>query len=101
MSEITRKSSYADLKKWFLVRIDVLPKKLDGGHIYYHDVRFTVEVYFSEIENEIKRFGYNNLKQSPIAEVRKQMLFELYKQLQNKKNWEKEKTVNIFSNKFD
>ena len=54
MSQITKKSSYADLKKWFLVRIDVLPKKIDGGYIYYHDVRFTVEVYFSEIENEIK-----------------------------------------------
>lgn len=101
MSEITRKSSYADLKKWFLVRIDILPKKLDGGYIYYHDVKFTVQVYFREIENEIKRLGYNNLKESPIALSRKQMLLDLYKQLQNKKNWEKEKTVNIFSNKFD
>tara|TARA_R110000803_G_scaffold57812_2_gene115893 strand:- start:1094 stop:1411 length:318 start_codon:yes stop_codon:yes gene_type:complete len=96
--EITSESLYSDLRKWFLDNMDEFPKKLEAGHVYYYDVKFTANNYLVEIEREIERFGYDNMRYSPIAGARKKMLFELYKQLQVKENWEKEKVLNTLSN---
>mgnify|MGYP003624282076 FL=1 len=96
--EITNESLYSDLKEWFLDNMDKFPKKLEAGYVYYYDVKFTANNYLIEIEREIKRFGYENIGYSPIAGVRKKMLFELYEQLKVKENWEKEKVYNSLSN---
>lgn len=84
--ELTKKSSYADIKKWYLDHWNDLPTTLDSECKYYMDVRYTIKVCFDRIESEIKRLGAD-VKNSAVARADKNNLYQLYLDLQDRSKW--------------
>lgn len=76
---------YQELKQYFEDNWSDLPDTLDGGHKYYCNVRFTVELLMHRIENDIEKNG----KPTIIARTSKDQLQELHKDLKERDRWDK------------
>lgn len=86
---IDGESTYSELKKWFIDNMDSLPKSLDGKDKYYLDVKRLANVFIERIDLEFERHGKVKIKRSKAAIIDKQSLFELYRDLEVKENWNK------------
>ena len=87
--EITNKTSYSDLKKWFLEQLEknVLPVTLDNSFCYYSHVESTVKMYIEIIDNEFEEKDDKSIKTSKVAIAYKNNLYSLYVALQDKSRW--------------
>jgi hypothetical protein len=96
--ELNKRSSYAEIKKWYLDHWESLPTTLDSECIFYGDVKHTLNVYFHRIESEMKRLGAD-VKRSAVAKADKNNLITLYNALQDRSKWNVPRhEINPFNN---
>jgi len=84
---MTNKSSYGDLKKWFVKNMETLPDTLDGLDVFYTDVRKSVGIYIAQIDDQIEIHGEEKIQESAIAQASKRNLFFLWRDLQDRSRW--------------
>jgi hypothetical protein len=88
MKVIDGNSSFAELKEWF-DSLEYVPQTLDGAHIFYKDVRWSVQDIFLKVIKEIEKVGIDGMRQSKQARYLKLRLYKLYKDLQKPENFNK------------
>jgi len=80
---ITEKSTYNEIREWFIDNKDSFPDRLDADDRYYYDVRFTAEKWIDYIDGIISKNG----KPDDHAKECKRKLYRLYLDLQVKENY--------------
>lgn len=83
---LNSKSTYSEIKSWFLENWNDLPDNLRGGHKYYMDVKSTAKIYMNQIEH-ILSTDPKRIKSNKIAISAKRNLLEMYHDLQDRSQW--------------
>ena len=86
--ELNSISTMSEIKKWYDENIEFLPNTLESEFKYYSNLKETIDLYFYQIKEEIKRLGAENIKKSSIAVSAKKNLFTIYLDLQNIEKWD-------------
>ena len=82
--KMTIETPYAEIKEWYQANMDQLPDSLDGETKYYPDVKFSAEIFISQIDAVIAK---GKAKGNNTAEAAKSNLRTLYRDLQDPTAW--------------
>lgn len=87
--EISKDTTYSELKEWFVKNFDDLPTTLDVTGKYYKNVPELIELWTTQIESEIERCKTEkiSIKGSSLARDGKNGLKQLYYELQDFDAW--------------
>lgn len=89
IGKLHKLSTFSEIKKWFELNKEILPKTLQSDCKFYLDVQYSVDLYVYRVLSEIERVGVKNIKTSKVAGSSKNNLYVLYLDLQIKENWNK------------
>jgi hypothetical protein len=80
---------FPELKEFF--ESAELPKTLDGGFIYYNDVKASAERAIRTIERHIEKHGTKGIRRSALPSAARANLQTLFDLLQDRSKWNVEK----------
>lgn len=83
--KLTDKTTYKELKEWYLSIMDELPSKLDGEFKYYLTLKSTTQFWINSIDQELLYHSKPTKKAKKI----KDNLKMLYHELQDLEVWDK------------
>jgi hypothetical protein len=96
--------TFTQIKTWFESNYNELPKTLQGDGIFYTDVAFTADRYIDLVIHRMMKLMKDgaDIRKDRLAKSNKNNLLNLYKDLQNREQWNKKLTkLNKFSNKIN